>query len=132
MARNRKSLQQITAIEEPPVNDPGRKPRTDIARKERRAERNKSEDPNAQEPGKDRVWGVASRDRWPDSSAEINEERNTTSSEDDGGEEEEATGGAALTVAQLKEALDGAGVEYASNAKKADLVELYDANISEE
>lgn len=35
----------------------------------------------------------------------------------------------ALTVAQLKEGLDAAGVEYAPNAKKAALIELYTANV---
>lgn len=43
-------------------------------------------------------------------------------------EEEEGTNASDLTVAQLKEALDDAGVEYENSAKKADLVALYEEN----
>lgn len=42
-------------------------------------------------------------------------------------EEEEAATGADLTATQLKEALAEAGVAFPANAKKADLVLLYDA-----
>ena len=41
-------------------------------------------------------------------------------------EEEEEASTEDLTVAQLKEALDAAKVEYAKDARKADLVALYD------
>jgi hypothetical protein len=42
--------------------------------------------------------------------------------------EEEEEDASDLTVAQLKEALDAAKVEYPANAKKADLVKLYEDN----
>lgn len=48
--------------------------------------------------------------------------------EEDEAEEEEVASGADLTVAQLKEWLTEAGVEYDASAKKADLAALYDAN----
>ena len=41
-------------------------------------------------------------------------------------EEEEEASTEDLTVAQLKEALDAANVTYAKDARKADLVALYD------
>lgn len=43
-------------------------------------------------------------------------------------DEPEAPAEDTRTVAELKEALDGAGVEYASDARKADLQELAKAN----
>lgn len=127
MARNRKTLSQITAIEEPPVPDPARKEVADPKAKARRANGGGAEDPNAQPPGKDKVWGVASRDRWPDNSVNPNEDA-TTASEDDDGDDGEEQGGAALTKAELKAALDERGIEYNASASKAELVALYDGD----
>lgn len=120
---------QIKNIQAPPVNDPARAEYTPPEAKSR-GNGGGDEDPNSQPPSKDRVYGVASRDRWP-GSADVSEnlrdsrkiEGSDTGSEE---EEEEETSGADLTVAELKAALDEAGVEYEANAKKADLVVLYD------
>ena len=124
---------QIKNIQAPPVNDPARAEYTPPEAKSR-GNGGGDEDPNSQPPSKDRVYGVASRDRWP-GSADVSEnlrdsrkiEGSDTGSEEEE-EEEEAEGGAALTVAELKAALDEAEIEYDKSAKKADLVELYDAN----
>lgn len=124
MARNRKTLEQITAIEEPPVPDPARKEVADPKAKERRANAARGND---EAPNPDKLWTVASRDRWPDNT----DKPADAAPVNDDGEEEEGTGGASLTKAQLQDALDDAGVEYPAGAKKADLVELYDANITE-
>lgn len=43
-------------------------------------------------------------------------------------EEEEEESASDMTVAQLKEALDAAKVEYPASAKKADLVQLFEDN----
>lgn len=56
------------------------------------------------------------------------EAEETEETEEEEQEEEEETSTSDLTVAQLKEALDAAEIAYPSDARKADLVELYDAN----
>ena len=47
-------------------------------------------------------------------------------------EEEETIDPESMTVAELKAALDEAGVAYESSAKKADLVEAYSAYLAEQ
>lgn len=56
----------MTTVEEPPVPDPDRAPQADPRMKLRRAERGNGagEDPNAVPPGEDKIYGIASRDRW--------------------------------------------------------------------
>lgn len=126
---------QIVNVEQPPVNDPGRAEYRPVEAKPRG---NGGEvDANSEPTAKDRVYGVASRDRWPgsdDVSENLRDSRKIEGSDtgsDEEEEEEESEGGASLTVAELKAALDDANVEYPAGAKKADLVELYDANITE-
>lgn len=130
MAKAKKN--QVSSIKEPPVKDAGRAPKADPLAKERSTERNNGagDDPNAQPTERDRVYGVASRDRWAggEDIAELHRESRQIEgaevSEEE--EEEEEASAADLTVAELKEALDGAEVEYDKNAKKADLVALYE------
>lgn len=127
----RKNRQQINTVEAPPVPDPGRAPYTPPEAKERG--NGGGVDPNAQPPGEDRVWGVASRARWggADSVHELNRDSRAI---DNGGqeeeEEEEESAGASLSVAELKEALDEAQVEYKASAKKDELVALYDEHVA--
>lgn len=126
---------QIKNIQAPPVSDPARAPYTPPEAKSRG---NGGGNPNAEHVPTDKVYGVASRDRWPGSSDVSQQLRDSrkiegsdTSSEDEDEDEEyseEDTGGAALTVAELKAALDEAEIEYDKSAKKAELVELYDTN----
>lgn len=132
MARTNK---QVTNLQDPPVVDKGRAPYTPPEAKERG--NGGGADPNAEPPGKDRVYGVASRARWPGSDSESLHEQHTDSrTVDNGGEseeeeeeeEEEQTSAEDLSVAELKAALDEAKVTYAGNAKKADLVKLYNDN----
>lgn len=129
-----KAKKQFTSVKEPPVHDAGRAPKSDPLAKERSTERNNGggDDPNAQPTEKDRVYGVASRDRWGGSEdiSELHREsrqiEGAAADEEEEEEEEEETSASDLTVAQLKEALDAAEVEYDKNAKKADLVALYE------
>lgn len=129
----RKNREQLTNIQAPPVDDPGRAEYTPPNAKARN--NGGDTDPNAQPPGKDRVYGVASRDRWPGSDSDaLAEQHRDSRTIDSGGEqeeEEEAGTSADLTVDELKAALDEAGVEYPASAKKAKLVELYDAHVAE-
>jgi len=134
MARNKT---QIENIEQPPVNDPGRKDRRPPEAKDRsRTARGNGGGVNDEEQGEDRRYSVASRDRWPDNSgtalhAEERAARLGKTSEGGEEEEEEEQGGAALTKAQLAAALDEAKVEYPAGANKAALVELYDKHIKQ-
>lgn len=128
---------QVSTIQEPPVSDPARAEFTPPEAKERR-NGGGSDDPNGQEPGNDKVYGIASRDRWAGSDSASLAELHSDSRKIDAGEgseeeeeeeEEEETSASDLTVAELKAALDEAKVEYETGAKKADLVALYEANI---
>ena len=128
----RKTTQQFTTVQDAPVVDEGREAYTpDEAKTKRRTAR---PDPNGEPRGEDRVYGVESRARWgnPDI-AELHHdtrviEGTASPSEEEEEEEEEETDSSQLTVPQLKEALDDAKVAYPANAKKADLVKLYDEN----
>ena len=129
----RKNREQLTNLQDPPVHDPAR---AEYTPPEAKARNNGGDtDPNAQPPGKDRIFGVASRARWPGSDSDaLAEQHRDSRSIDNGGEQEEEqdTGTSAdLTVDELKAALDEAGVEYPASAKKAKLVELYDAHVAE-
>jgi hypothetical protein len=129
-----KAKKQFTSVQEPPVKDSGRAPKADPMAKERSTERNNGggDDPNAQPTERDRVYGVASRDRWAGGAdiSELHRESRQIEGADVGGEEEEEeeeeASASDLTVAELKAALDEAEVEYDKNAKKADLVALYE------
>lgn len=132
----RQKSQQFTNIQAPPVDDPGR---AEYTPPEAKARRNggEVEDPNGQPPGKDRVYGVASRDRWPggDSAAlhqQHKESRQIASGEEEEEEEEEEEQTSAdMTVPELKAALAKANVEIPAGAKKPDLVALYDEHVAE-
>ena len=140
---------KFTTVKEAPIPDEGRAPYTPDEAQPRRARHNT--DPNAEPAKEDRVYGVASRARWnggsditemhresrqiegAEGAEQEEEEEDETSASDltvaeQEEEEEEETSASDLTVAELKEALDAAEVEYGKNAKKADLVELYEAN----
>lgn len=56
----------VTTVEEPPHPDPDRAPQVDPLAKLRRAERGNGggEDPNGETPKEDKVYSIASRDRW--------------------------------------------------------------------
>lgn len=125
----RKTPQQFTTVQDAPIADEGREPYTPAEAKTKR--RTARPDPNGGSRGEDRVYGIESRARWgnPDI-AELHHdtrviEGSASASEE---EEEEGTDSSQLTVSQLKDALDAAKVEYPANAKKADLVKLYDEN----
>jgi len=127
----RKNREQLTNLQDPPVHDPAR---AEYTPPEAKARNNGGGDPNAKPPGNDRVFGVASRARWPGSDSDALAEQHRDSRSIDSGEqdEEQNTGTSAdLTVDELKAALDEAGVEYPASAKKAKLVELYDAHVAE-
>lgn len=91
------------------------------------------------EPTKDTLRLQKDKARWPgygadatDTNTLLTEQRAIEGkgklSSAPGGEEEEEEDASDLTVAQLKEALDTAKIEYPANAKKADLVKLYEDN----
>lgn len=137
----RQKPQQFTNIQDPPVSDPAR---ADYTPPEAKARRNGGgEAPNGQPPGKDRVYGVASRDRWPGSDSAALRQQHKESralAGDEGGEEEEEEEAeseertsADLTVAELKAALDAQDppIEYPAGAKKPQLVALYDEHVAE-
>ena len=126
---------QLSTSAKPPVVDPDRAPYTpDEAKTKRLSVR--GGDPNATRATEDKVYGIASRARWPsndvselhrDSMAIDGVETNgsqsstaSTSTENDDTIEPDK-----LTKDQLKAALDEAGVEYNASANKAELVQLY-------
>lgn len=124
----RKTTQQFTTVQDAPVEDAGREAYTPDEAKTKR--RTAKPDANAEPQGEDRVYGIESRKRWasPDI-AELHHDTRViegTAEASEQEEEEEETDSSSLTVPQLKEALDAAGVDYPANAKKADLVALYD------
>lgn len=132
MARKNRTPQvDVTAA--PPVEDPKRADYKPAEAKLRRAQRGE-EQPNEEEAKKDHVYGIASRARWGgdtdvtqlhrDSRA-IDGEPNSGGEEEEE-EEEDETAASDLNKTQLKEALDGAGIEYDAKATKADLVALYE------
>lgn len=123
---------QFDATAAPPVDDSARAEYKPENAKVRRAD---VRDANAEERKEDHLYGIASRARWGSQDiAELHRDTlaiegsaaaSRTSTEEEE-EEEEETDANDLTVAQLKEALDEAEVEYAKDAKKADLVALYE------
>lgn len=130
----KKKTPQVDVTAAPPVNDPKRAEYTPPEAKLRRAYRGE-EQPNEESAKKDHVYGIASRARWGgdtdiselhrDSRA-VDGEPNSGGSTEEEEEEEEESSASDLTVAELKAALDEAEVEYDKNAKKADLVALYE------
>lgn len=148
---------KFNTVQPAPKKDPGRAVVVDHEAKAAKAERANGggEDPNAELPGKDRIYGVASRARWgTDDVASLhadsrkveaaqgehippdpqqNEGDQDGEGEGEGGEDEggEAVDPNSLTVAELKTELDARGVEYKSNASKSALVELYESSQSE-
>src|SRR5690606_32076568 len=92
------------------------------------------------EPKTDTIRRQADKARWPgygadntDTATLLHEQRTIEgktklSSGVQTEEEEEESHASALTVAQLKEALDAAKIEHPAGAKKADLVKLYEDN----
>lgn len=136
MARKNRTP-QVDVTAPPPVEDPKRADYTPAEAKDRRMTlRGERNDPNSEEPQKDHVYGIASRQRWGgetditqlhrDSRA-IEGEPNSGGGEDEDEDEDETTA-SDLTVAQLREALEGAQVEIPAGSKKADLVALYEEN----
>ena len=133
MARKNRTP-QVDVTAPPPVEDPKRADYKPAEAKLRRAQRGE-EQPNEEEAKKDHVYGIASRQRWGgdtditqlhrDSRA-IDGEPNSGGGEEEEEEEEEETTASDLTVAQLREALEGAQVEIPAGSKKADLVALYE------
>lgn len=134
MARKNK---QVTSVRKPPVPDPKRAEYTPPDAKDRLSVRGEKRNPNEEPPAKDHVYGVASRARW--GSGEPISELHRDSMDIDGsnarkpgsGSEEETVEPEKMTVAELKAELDAAGVEYASDAKKADLVEAYSGYLAD-
>lgn len=134
MGKSNKATQLSTSAK-PPVVDPDREEYTPKEAKVKRLSV-RGQDPNATRATEDKVYGIASRARWPsndvselhrDSMAIDGVETNSTqsasgstSTENDDTVEPEK-----MTVAELKAALDEAGIEYSSDDKKADLVVLY-------
>lgn len=123
---------QMDVTEDPPVRDPMR---ADYTPDEAKQPRMRGRDANAEERKEDHVYGIASRQRWGDSDiAQLHRDSRTVDGEPNSGaatseeeeEEEEETTASDLTVAQLREALEEAEVEIPANAKKADLVALYE------
>jgi len=121
------------AIEAPPIHDPARE---DTTPKEAKNRVSAPVNRNDEEPGVDRHFSVASRDRWPDSNiAELNRDAMDIDgsialrhkAQDDG----ETVEPGKLKVAELREALDAAGVDYETDANKARLVELYTDYLSQ-
>lgn len=126
---------KLSTSANPPVSDSARKDRTPPEAKTKRLSV-RGQDPNADRSKEDKVYGIASRARWPsndvtelhrDSMAidgtEVNSSQTnagSTSSENDETIEPDK-----LTKDQLKSALDEAGVEYSTSANKAELVQLY-------
>jgi len=127
---------QFKAIEAPPVNDPARE---DITPKEAKNRVSEPVNRNDEEPRADRLFTVSSRDRWPDSNiAELNRDAmeidgsnalRYKAKEDEDAEETVEPG--KMKVAELREALDAAGVDYETDANKARLVELYTDYLSQ-
>lgn len=126
---------QLSTSAEPPVNDPDREEYTPKEAKTKRLSV-RGQDPNATRATEDKVYGIASRARWPsndvselhrDSMAidgvETNSGQSATASTST--ENEDTIEPEKLTVAELKAALDEAGVEYTAEDRKADLVKLY-------
>lgn len=64
-AETNENLEQVTSIQAPPVEDPGRAPTTPPEAKTKG--RTARPDPNSEPQGEDRVYGIESRDRWADS-----------------------------------------------------------------
>lgn len=118
---------QLNSLAPPPVNDPQRA----VYRPEEAKQRNDAKpDPNADPQTDDRIFRVASRQRWGD--ADVSEMHrdgmtldgtalNTTPP---GAESEEG----ALSIEELREALDDAGVEYGEDDDRDTLQALYDEN----
>lgn len=138
----------LNAAKEAPIPDPGRVQEASPLAKPRGSRGNGGgdEDPNAQPaPGTDRVWGIAGRARWGADSSDVTEmhresrviegslpadqlEQEEELEEEEELDEAEPVDPATLSVAELKQALTGAGVDVPSGAKKAELVQLYKDN----
>lgn len=125
-----KKSPQVSAVAPPPVNDPMRAEYTPA---EAKSPRRRDRDANAEERKEDHVYGIASRQRWGGDTdvAQLHRDSMAIDSgksgqEEEEEEEEEESSASDLTVAQLKEALEAAEVEIPANAKKAELVALYE------
>lgn len=138
MAKNK----NMTLVSEAPQPDAGRKEQASPLAKPRTEQKG---DINAKEEGTDRVWGVSSRARWDrdrDHAQLMRDSRNVdrvikgeelVDEEEQEEEGEEAVDPSTLKVAELKEALTEAGVEFDASAKKDVLVQLYiDNNVGGE
>jgi len=124
---------QLYVTVDPPVHDPARAAYTPAEVKKPRL-RGRDANANAEERREDHVYSVASRARWAEAdisqlhrdSRQLEGAINASGEQEEEEEEEEEFSASDLTVAQLREALEAAGVEIPVGAKKADLVELYE------
>lgn len=77
-------LEQVSAVQAPPVEDPGRAPYVPAEAKTK--SRTARPDPNSEPQGEDRVYGIESRDRWADADSGTLTEMHTDSRAIDAGD----------------------------------------------
>lgn len=131
---------QLSTSAPAPVKDGKRKNVQPPESKERRV-RYRGEDANAEPRKEDHIYGVESRARWP--SNNIQELHRDSMAIDGTAAADGSTPGDAstskdndtivpeeMTVADLKGALDAAGVEYTKDDRKPDLVAKYTAHLA--